>query len=43
VIDGTCRPVAQNAAPAPGFAGFTRVVPVLRKALGAFGRQTIMR
>jgi len=43
VIDGTCRPVSTNAAPAPGFAGFTRVVPTLRKALSVFGQRTILR
>lgn len=43
VIDGTCRPVSTNAAPAPGFAGFTRVVPTLRKALNVFGQRTILR
>jgi hypothetical protein len=43
VIDGTCRPVSTNAAPAPGFTGFTRVAPALRKALGAFGNRTILR
>lgn len=43
VIDGTCRPVTQNAAPAPGFAGFSRVVPALRKALTVFGNRTILR
>jgi hypothetical protein len=43
VIDGTCRPVSTNAAPAPGFTGFSRVVPTLRKALGMFGPRTIMR
>ncbi len=43
VIDGTCRPVSTNAAPAPGFAGFTRVVPTLRRALNMFGAARILR
>lgn len=43
VIDGTCRPVTGNAAPAPGFAGFGRVIPVVRKALRVFGPRTLAR
>jgi hypothetical protein len=43
VIDGTCRPVSTNAAPAPGFAGFSRVVPTLRNALNLFGPRKILR
>ena len=43
VIDGTCRPVTGNASPAPGFAGFGRVVPVVRKALKVFGPRTLVR
>jgi hypothetical protein len=42
-IDGTCRPVSSNAAPAPGFTGFIRVVPALRKALAMFGPRPIVR
>jgi hypothetical protein len=43
VIDGTCRPVAGNASPAPGFAGFQRVVPSLRKVLRVFGNRVPIR
>jgi hypothetical protein len=42
-IDGTCRPVSTNASPAPGFTGFIRVVPMLRKALSLFGPRPILR
>ena len=42
-IDGTCRPVSTNASPAPGFTGFIRVVPMLRKALSLFGPRPIVR
>src|SRR5262249_9038071 len=42
-IDGTCPPVSTNASPAPRLAGFSRVVPQLRKALGVFGNRTILR
>jgi hypothetical protein len=41
VIDGTCRPVTTNAAPAPGFAGFGRIVPYVRNALTQFGPRVI--
>jgi hypothetical protein len=43
VIDGTCRPVAGNASPAPGFAGFQRVVPAIRKVLRVFGNKVPIR
>ncbi len=43
VIDGTCRPIAGNASPAPGFAGFQRVVPAVRKVLKVFGTRIPIR